>query len=97
VMLANAKPGQPLPFNQLKLPLARTAKAYSVVLNWFGRRGPIPQGMSATTALRAAKYGADHAAVKARLTALAAVFQETHHYSPPYWELVRLANQAQAE
>ena len=97
VMLANAKPGQPLPFNYLKLPLARAAKAYSMVLNWFGRLGPIPQGMSATTALRVSKYRADHAAIKARLTALAGAFQETHHYSPPYWELVRLATQAQQE
>jgi hypothetical protein len=96
-MLANAKPGKPLPFNRLKLPLARAAKAYSVLLNWFGHLGPIPQGMSATTALRADKYRADHAAIKKHLTALAATFQETHHYSPPYWELVRLATQAHAE
>jgi hypothetical protein len=96
VMLANAKPGQPLPFSRLKLPLARAAKTYSVVLNWFGRLGPIPQGMSATTALRASKYRADHAAIKKRLIALAAAFRETHHYFPPYWELIRLATQAQA-
>ena len=96
-MLADAKPGQPLPFNRLKLPFARAAKAYSVVLNQFGRFGPIPQGMSATAALRVSKYRADHAAIKERLTVIAAKFQETHHYSPPYWELVRLATQAQTE
>ena len=96
-MLANAKPGQSLPFNHLKLPLARVAKAYSVFLNWFGRRGPIPEGMSATTALRADNYSADHAAIKGRLLALAAAFRETHHCSPPYWELIRLANQARSE
>jgi hypothetical protein len=96
-MLANAKPGQPLPFSRLKLPFARAAKAYSVVLSWFGQLGPIPEGMSATTALRADKYKADHAAIKARLEALAATFKKTHHYSPPYWELVRLATQAVEE
>jgi hypothetical protein len=53
--------------------------------------------MSATTALRASKYCADHAAIKGRLTAHAATFEAIHHYSPPYWELVRLATQAQAE
>ena len=97
VMLANAQPGQPPPFSRLKLPFARAAKAYSVVLSWFGRLGPIPEGMSATTALRADKYKADHAAVKERLEKLAAAFQKTHQYSPPYWELVRLATQALAE
>jgi hypothetical protein len=96
-MLANAKPGQPLPFSRLKLPFARAAKAYSVVLNWFGRFGLIPQGMSATSALRASKYRADHDAIKERLKVLAAAFKETHHYSPPYWQLVRLAAQAQVE
>jgi len=97
VMLAHAQPGQPLPFSRLKLFFARAAKAYSVVLSWFGRLGPIPEGMSATAALRADKYKADHAAVKERLETFAAVFQKTHHYSPPYWELVRLATQALAE
>ena len=97
VMLVNAKPGQPLPFNRLKLPFARIAKAYSVALNYCGRRGPIPEGMSATTALRADQYRADHTAIKKRLTALASAFQESHRYSPPYWELIDLAKQAQTE
>ncbi len=96
-MLTNAKPGELLPFNRFKLPLARAAKAYSVVLNWLGRRGKIPEGMSATVALRADQYRADHAAIKKRLTSLADTFRETHHYSPPYWELVRLADQAKAK
>jgi len=96
-MLAIAKPGQPLPFSSLKLPFARAAKVYSVVLNWFGRFGLIPQGMSATSALRASKYRADHAANKERLKVLAAAFEETHHDPPPYWQPVRLATQAQAE
>lgn len=97
VMLARARPGEPLPFNRLKLPVARVVKAYCAVLNSFGRRGRIPEGMSATAALRADTYRAEHAALKTRLAARAAAFQETHHYSPPYWELVRLATQAQTE
>ena len=96
-MLADAKPGQPLPFSRLKLPFARAAKACSVVLNQFGYFGPIPQGMSATAALRVSLYRANHAALKERLATLAAKFQQDHHYAPPYWELVRLATQAAAE
>lgn len=94
VMLENAPSGQPLPYSHLKLPFGRMAKAWSVVLNWFGSLGPIPQGMSATTALRVAKYNADHAAIKQRLAMYASDFQKAHGYSPPYWELIRLATQA---
>jgi hypothetical protein len=97
VMLANANPGDSLPFSRWKLPLARAAKAYCVVLNWFGRRGIIPEGMSATAALRADKYSADHKAIKERLTALAAEFSREHGYSPPYWRLIDLATQALRE
>ena len=96
-MLACAKPGQPLPFSRLKLPFSRAAKACSVVLNQFGHFGPIPQGMSATAALRVSQYRANHAALKDRLATLAAKFQQDHHYVPPYWELVRLATQVAAE
>jgi hypothetical protein len=35
--------------------------------------------MSATAALRASKYRADHAAIKERVTGLAAAFQAAHH------------------
>jgi hypothetical protein len=96
-MIENAQPGQPLPFNLFKLPLARAVKAYSVVRNGLGGLGPIPEGMSATTALRADKYRADHAAVKRRLRPLAGAFRRAHQYSPPYWQLVQLANQAAVE
>jgi hypothetical protein len=34
------------------LPLSRIAKAYSAVLNLLGKAGPVPEGMSATAALR---------------------------------------------
>jgi hypothetical protein len=97
VMLANANPGDSLPFSRWKLPLARVAKAYCTVLNWFGRRGKIPEGMSATAALRADKYGVDHHAIKERLTALAAEFSKEHGYSPPYWKLIDLATEARRE
>ncbi|HRY73404.1 MAG TPA: hypothetical protein P5165_09285, partial [Spirochaetia bacterium] len=56
VMLAAANPGEPLPYSHLRLPPARLAKAYSFVLNMAGKFGPIPEGMSATTALRVAEY-----------------------------------------
>jgi len=94
VMLAEAKPGVGLDYRDLLLPFARAAKAYSAVLNLCGKVGPVPEGMSATTALRVKKYRHEHAAIVARLLALADDFQSKRGYAPPYWELVRLARQA---
>jgi hypothetical protein len=94
-MLADARPGKPLPFSWWKLPFARVAKAGSVILNQIGLRGKIPEGMSAATALRADRYRAEHAAIKERLTQLAAEFREVQGFSAPYWELVRMAEEAQ--
>jgi hypothetical protein len=97
VMLAAAKPGEPLPYPWLRLPPARLAKAYSFVLNAVGKVGPIPEGMNATTALRVAAYRRDHALLAARVLVLAEEFRTQRGYTPPYWELVRLADHARAD
>ena len=76
------------------LPVARVLKAYSWVLNRLGRVGPVPEGMSATVALRVQALGARHAALRAQVERAAAAFQEEHGYRAPYWDLVRLAREA---
>jgi hypothetical protein len=91
VLLEEAPVGRPLPYTRWKLPLARLAKAYSVGLNTFGRLGPIPEGMSATSALRAERYGEVHTQRVARLRERASAFARERGYLPPYWELIRLA------
>ncbi len=96
VMLAAAKPGEPLPYSWLGLPRARLGKAYSFVLNAVGKLGPIPEGMSAATALRVEEYRHDHALVADRVLASAEEFRTQRGYTPPYWELVRLAEQARS-
>ena len=72
-------------------------KAYSATLNVFGGVGPIPEGMDATAALRNLELAARHEKIKERVLAQAAAFQEKQGYRPPYWELVRMANQARKE
>ncbi len=94
VMLAAAERGEKLDYNLWLLPPMRLAKAGSVMLNWFGKVGPIPEGMSATTALRVQRLEAAHAALNARLLEKAKQFQIEKGYVPPYWELVRLAREA---
>lgn len=91
VMLEEAQPGRPLGYNRLSLPAARVAKAWSFVLNQFGKSGPIPEGMSAATALRVKKFRLDHDARTERLLFLAAEFQKSRGYAPTYLQLTRLA------
>lgn len=78
------------------LPVYRVAKVYSAVLNAFGAAGPVPEGMSATVALRVRRLGHMHDVVRAGLEKEIARFNEENHYRPPYWRLVRFA-QAVAE
>ncbi|MDQ7786570.1 MAG: YiiX/YebB-like N1pC/P60 family cysteine hydrolase [Thermodesulfovibrionales bacterium] len=97
VMLEGAEKGDELSYQWYLIPLARTVKAYSVVLNFFGRPGPVPEGMSATTALRTQYYDKKHEAIKERLSFKADQFKADHGYAPPYWELVTLARTAKDE
>ena len=96
-MLEGAERGERLDYAPLKLPLVRLAKAYSVGKNWFGAVGPVPEGMSATTALRVQKMTATHAAIFERVLAAAEKFKAGRGYTPPSWELLRMAREAKAE
>lgn len=93
-LLEGADAGEPLEYSRLMLPAARLAKAWSALLNSFGRIGPIPEGMSATAALRNKAFTRRHAAIKARLVTLADGFRTEHGYPAPYWELVSRARRA---
>jgi hypothetical protein len=97
VMLSEAKAGRGLPYQRLLLPFSRAIKAYSVILNAFGKIGPVPEGMSATIVLRLKEYREQHATIAARVLLLAERFQQERGYPPPYWELVRLSRQASHE
>jgi hypothetical protein len=97
IMLEEAAAGEPLPYPMLMLPASRLAKAYSFVLNRLGKIGPIPEGMSATAALRVKRYRDDHARIADRVLQGAAEFQKSNGYLPPFWELRRLAHEAKKE
>jgi hypothetical protein len=93
VMLEGAERGEELEYNLWMLPFARVAKGWSVLLNHFEKVGPVPEGMSATTALRVKGLTARHAAMKARLLEKAEEFETEKGYVPPYWELVRMGRE----
>ena len=96
-MLENAESGEQLDYPSLMLPFARLAKGHSFVLNTLGQSGPVPEGMSATAAMRHSAFSKKHAVLKARLMDLATQFKRQKGYTPPYWELVRLAREAMTE
>jgi len=93
-MLEGAEQGDQLDYDWYLLPLARIAKVYSAVLNLIGIVGPVPEGMSATAALRNTRFTARHAMIKARVLPRALEFRGVRGYVPPYWELFRFAREA---
>ncbi|UCD17149.1 MAG: hypothetical protein JSV44_11965, partial [Candidatus Zixiibacteriota bacterium] len=94
VMLEGAAAGDRLDYDWYLLPVARILKAYSTILNQFGGIGPIPEGMNATASLRNQWFSNRHQEIKDKLIILARRFEETNGYSPPYWELIKLARRA---
>lgn len=96
VMLEGAEQGDEIGYNYAQLPLARLAKAYSLVLNLFGRPGPVPEGMSATTGLRVAWLQERHGAIRTGLERRADGYRAEHGRRPAYWTLVRLAHETKA-
>lgn len=94
VMLEGAERGDPLGYPWYQLPAGRVAKGYSMVLARFGRAGPIPEGMSATAALRNRAYGVRHGELAEAVRAAAVAWQQERGYPPPYWSLIDLARKA---
>jgi hypothetical protein len=90
-LLERADAGEPIGYDRARLPLARMAKAYSAILNSFGVVGPIPKGMSATTALRVQRLKARHAHIEASVMREVDAFRTQQGYVPPYWALLRMA------
>lgn len=96
-MLERAESGKDLNYSWYLLPVARIAKLYSSLLNVFGLVGPIPEGMTATAALRNQKLTNDHNAIKAGTESLAIQFKEQNKYTAPYWKLLTFARKAIVE
>lgn len=93
-MLVCADQGEEIEYNHFLLPVVRVLKGYSVVKNWFGGVGPVPEGMSATQALKSDAFINRHVKLKNQLNERVDQFQEAEGYNPPYWELVRMAEES---
>jgi hypothetical protein len=94
VMLEQANDGIEIEINPFQLPLARILKAYCVGLNQFGKVGVIPEGMSATTALRNNAFVEKFQDIKINTEPLIDEFITVNKYRPPYWKLVSIATES---
>jgi hypothetical protein len=97
VLLDGANRGDPLCYDHYLLPVARSIKAYSIILNSVGWTGPVPEGMSSTTALRNKWYTRRHAAINDVVAEKAKRFERERGYAPPYWRLIEMAQQAKMQ
>ena len=93
-MLVCAEQGEEIEFNPLMLPFARIMKGNSWIKNQFESEGPIPEGMSATQALKSDAFIQRHKELKEKTSIAVDSFIEENGYKPPDWELVKLAEKA---
>jgi hypothetical protein len=91
VMLESAETGEKIGYNWYLLPVVRILKGYSFFMNLFDKVGPIPEGMSATSALKNEWFSNRHRIVVDNLKVEAELFYKKNGYIPPYWELIKLA------
>jgi len=95
-LLERADKGETIGYNTWELPFVRVLKGYCLLKNLFGEVGIIPEGMSATQALKNQSFVAMHVNVKNNTTGLAADFIKQNGYRPPYWQLIKFAEAASA-
>jgi hypothetical protein len=93
-LLEKADKGEAIGYTIWKLPLVRILKGYCIIKNIFGKTGLIPEGMSATRALKNQHFVAMYARVKSSTLKLTGDFIARNGYRPPYWQLIKMAEMA---
>jgi hypothetical protein len=93
-LLEKANMGAEIDYNAWKLPIVRVVKGYCIIKNRFGKTGLIPEGMSATRALKNQTFVAMHATIKNKVLQEADAFMKKNGYRPPYWQLIKFAKKA---
>ncbi|MDN3654803.1 YiiX/YebB-like N1pC/P60 family cysteine hydrolase [Ferruginibacter paludis] len=97
VLLEQADKGKQIKYNHWQLPFVRIVKGWCMAKNYFRKPGIIPEGMSATRALKNQYFVAMYQALKTKAVAKIDQFKKDNHYLPPYWQMINLAREAAAE
>jgi hypothetical protein len=97
VLLESANEGMELDYNLFMLPFVRILKGYYTINNMFGVHGLIPEGMTATQALKNNTFIELHKSLRLLTEQKANAFIIQNQYTPPYWQLYKMANEAKKE
>ncbi len=93
-LLEQADKGKQITYAHWQLPFVRMVKLWCIIKNQFGGVGIIPEGMSATQALKNQTFVALYNNVKTQTNTLSNQFIKANQYTPPYWQLVAIARNA---
>ena len=93
-LISRANDGEQLNYNSWMLPVARIIKGYSFFLTSIGKEGIIPEGMGAVTALKNNDFVDRFQQCKSLTKTKIDAFVEENKYLPPYWQLVRMAEES---
>jgi len=97
VLLEAADKGRKIDYPILQLPMVRVVKGWCMSNNLFGNPAIIPEGMSATQALKNQYFVAMYIKLNNATQQLSQQFINEKQYKPPYWQLVNLARKANKE
>ena len=93
-LITHANNGEKLDYNIWLLPIARLIKGYSFILTTLGKEGIIPEGMDAATALKNNAFVERFQDCKLQTEQKIAAFIKENAYLPPYWQLVKMAEES---
>lgn len=93
-LLEKANGGQTISYNHWLLPIVRVIKGWCWIKNQFGKEAMIPEGMSATRALKNVTFVDMHKKLRNQVQQQADAFTKQNGYRPPYWQLVKMAEAA---
>lgn len=96
-LITEANKGATLDYTIGMLPIARVIKGYCLIKNAFGKPGIIPEGMSATQALKNESFVKIYNEAREKTYSRAKNFSEENKYRAPYWQLVNFANESVKE
>lgn len=97
VLLEQADKGKQINYNHWQLPFVRLVKGWCMLKNLVGEQGIIPEGMSATRALKNQYFVAMYQALRTKVADKIDQFINDNHYLPPYWQMINLAREAALE
>ncbi|MFT3681129.1 MAG: YiiX/YebB-like N1pC/P60 family cysteine hydrolase [Ferruginibacter sp.] len=90
-LLEAADKGKQITYNYWMLPFVRVLKGWCMLQNLFGKVGMIPEGMSATQALKNQQYVSMFGKLKKDTETGIQAFVSANGYRPPYWSIVSIA------